>query len=45
MTNPDPASTSFFSCVFSSPHDGLGSGSGPTFACTLTPTIGWSTHT
>jgi hypothetical protein len=26
-------------------HDGLGSGSGPTFACTLTPTLGWSIHT
>ncbi len=31
--------------LFHGPHDGLGSGSGPTFACTLTPTIGWSIHT
>lgn len=27
------------------PHDGFGSGSGPTFAVTLTPTDGWSIHT
>jgi hypothetical protein len=31
--------------LFHGPHDGLGSGAGPTFACTLTPTIGWSIHT
>jgi hypothetical protein len=31
--------------LFHGPHDGFGSGSGPTFACTLTPTIGWSIHT
>jgi hypothetical protein len=31
--------------LFHGPHDGLGSGSGPTFACTLTPTVGWSIHT
>jgi hypothetical protein len=31
--------------LFHSPHDGLGSGAGPTFACTLTPTTGWSIHT
>ena len=31
--------------LFHGAHDGLGSGSGPTFACTLTPTIGWSIHT
>ena len=31
--------------LFHGPHDGLGSGSGPTFACTLTPTLGWSIHT
>jgi hypothetical protein len=26
-------------------HDGFGSGSGPTFAVTLSPTDGWSVHT
>jgi hypothetical protein len=31
--------------IFHRPHDGLGSGAGPTFACTLTPTVGWSIHT
>lgn len=31
--------------LFHGAHDGLGSGSGPTFACTLTPTIDWSIHT
>lgn len=27
------------------PHDGNGSGAGPTFAVTLEPTTGWSIHT
>ena len=31
--------------LFHGPHDGLGSGAGPTFACTLVPTRGWSIHT
>jgi hypothetical protein len=31
--------------LYHGPHDGHGSGSGPTFACTLTPTRGWSIHT
>lgn len=31
--------------LFHGAHDGLGSGSGPTFASTITPTLGWSIHT
>lgn len=31
--------------LYHGPHDGYGSGSAPTFAVTLTPTIGWSIHT
>jgi hypothetical protein len=31
--------------VYHGAHDGNGSGSAPTFAVTLTPTIGWSIHT
>lgn len=31
--------------LFHGSHDGNGSGSGPTFAVTLTPTTGWSIHT
>jgi hypothetical protein len=31
--------------IFHGPQDGLGSGSGPTFSSTVTPTIGWSIHT
>ncbi len=32
-------------CLFHGSHDGFGSGSGPTFAVTLTPTNGWAIHT
>jgi hypothetical protein len=31
--------------IFHGPHDALGSGSGPTFSSTVTPTSGWSIHT
>ena len=31
--------------LFHGPHDGFGSGAGPTFAVSLTPTVGWSIHT
>ncbi len=31
--------------LFHGPADGFGSGSAPSFACTLTPTLGWSLHT
>ncbi len=31
--------------VFHGRHDGKGSGSAPTFAVTLEPTVGWSIHT
>lgn len=31
--------------VYHGSHDGNGNGSGPTFAVTLTPTVGWSIHT
>ena len=31
--------------LFHGPHDGSGSGAGPTFAVTLEPTVGWSIHT
>lgn len=31
--------------LFHGAHDGHGSGAGPTFACTLSPTTGWSIHT
>jgi hypothetical protein len=31
--------------LFHGPHDGFGSGSGPTFAVSLSPTVGWSIHT
>lgn len=31
--------------LYHGPHDGNGSGLAPTFAVTLTPTIGWSVHT
>lgn len=31
--------------LFHGSHDGHGSGSGPTFALTITPTTGWSIHT
>jgi hypothetical protein len=31
--------------LFHGSHDRNGSGSGPTYACTLTPTTGWSIHT
>lgn len=31
--------------LFHGPHDGFGSGAFPTFAVTLTPTVGWALHT
>ncbi len=31
--------------LYHGPHDGWGSGAGPTFAVTVTPTTGWSVHT
>jgi Domain of unknown function (DUF4120) len=31
--------------LFHGPHDGFGSGAGPTFAVSLTSTVGWSIHT
>jgi hypothetical protein len=31
--------------VYHGPRDGNGSGSAPTFAVTLEPTVGWSIHT
>ena len=31
--------------LYHGPHDGNGSGVGPTFAVTLEPTAGWSIHT
>ena len=31
--------------LFHGPHDDFGSGSGPTFAVSLTSTVGWSIHT
>jgi hypothetical protein len=31
--------------LFHGPHDGGGSGSAPTFAVSLTPSVGWSIHT
>jgi hypothetical protein len=31
--------------LFHGPHDGNGGGAGPTFAVTLTPTVGWVVHT
>lgn len=31
--------------IYHGPHDGNGSGAGPTFAVTLEPTVGWSIHT
>jgi hypothetical protein len=31
--------------LYHGPHDGHGSGSGPTFAVSLTPITGWSIHT
>ena len=31
--------------LYHGPHDGNGSGAGPTFAVTLAPTLGWSIHT
>lgn len=31
--------------IFHGSHDGYGSGSAPSFSCTLTPTDGWSIHT
>ncbi len=31
--------------IYHGPHDGWGSGAGPTFSVTLTPTNGWSVHT
>jgi len=31
--------------IYHGSHDGHGSGSAPTFSCTLTPTSGWSIHT
>jgi hypothetical protein len=31
--------------IYHGPHDGNGSGSAPTFAVTLSPTLGWSIHT
>lgn len=31
--------------LYHGPHDENGSGTGPTFAVTLEPTIGWSIHT
>ena len=31
--------------LFHGPHDGFGSGAGPTFAVSLTSAVGWSIHT
>lgn len=31
--------------IFHGPHDGFGSGQGPTYSVTLNPTDGWSIHT
>lgn len=31
--------------LFHGAHDGMGSGSAPTFACSLTPVTGWAVHT
>ena len=31
--------------LFHGPHDGFGNGAGPTFAVSLTSTVGWSIHT
>ncbi len=31
--------------IYHGPHDGFGSGQGPTFSVTLTKTDGWSVHT
>lgn len=31
--------------IFHGAHDGLGSGSAPSYSTTLTPTSGWSIHT
>lgn len=31
--------------IFHGPHDGFGNGGAPTFAVSLTPTVGWQIHT
>jgi hypothetical protein len=31
--------------IFHGPHDGGGNGGAPTFSGSLTPTVGWATHT
>jgi len=44
---PDDAYRPWFvgGLIYHGPHDGHGSGSGPTFSCCLSPTDGWSVHT
>jgi hypothetical protein len=37
--------TLFGGLLFHGPYDGFGSGSAPTFAVSLTSTVGWSIHT